>query len=316
MLMGSIRPVSGLKLLTKKFNIAVLELIVAAVIWGASFTLVRWSLVDFSASALLFWRFIIAYILGETLHYFFNKELFKLSKSDIRSSMLAGVCLGLTLCLQTYGLNFTTATNSGFITSLYVVLIPILMALFFKHKIQPHHVFLSLIAFTGMGFLLNLENLNMQLGEILTLGGAFAAALQIIFVGKAASSVKSAFRFNTYQTFWCFITILPFLVIETRIKKTQLWPENPQMLSIVSLVLLALFVSLLAFYLQVRAQKVLSTSTSSMLCLLEGPFAYLFASYFLNEKLEGAQLFGAFIILLSCLISISIEQKKTTRTKN
>ena len=298
----------GLKLLTK-FNLAVLELIFAAIIWGASFTFVRWALVDFSASVLIFWRFIIAFLLGESILYIFNKKLFKSSWPDAYLSMLAGICLGITLFLQTYGLNYTTATNSGFITSLYVVLIPIIMALFFKQKIKHHHVLLSLIAFTGMGFLLHLESFNIQLGELLTLGAAITAAFQIIFIGKVASQVKSAFRFNTYQIFWSLISILPFLVVETRVKKLPLWPSNPQALSIVSLFLLAIFVSLIAFYLQVRAQKILTTTTSSMLCLLEAPFSFLFASYFLNEKLEDSQLFGASIILLSCLASVYLEHK-------
>ena len=66
--------------------------------------------------------------------------------------MLPGVFLGLSLFFQTYGLKFTSVTNSGFITALYVVMIPILGALFFKQKIKVHHIVFSLMAFTGMGF--------------------------------------------------------------------------------------------------------------------------------------------------------------------
>lgn len=291
-----------------QYNQAVLELIIAGIIWGGSFTLVRWALIDFSATTLIFWRFIIAFTAGEVLHFFVNKELFKNSWSDARLAMFAGLFLGLSLFFQTYGLNFTTATNSGFITSLYVVLIPIIAALFFKHKIKAHHIFLSILAFTGMGFLLNLESFSMQLGEILTLGAAFTAAFQIMFIGKVAKHAKSAFRFNTYQTFWSCITILPFLVVEVRAKNLNLWPENIQTLSLLSIVALALFVSILAFYLQVRAQRTLSTTTSSMLCLLEGPFAFIFAAYFLNERLNGLQFFGAFIILLSCALSVFMDR--------
>lgn len=287
-----------------------MELTLAGVIWGASFTLVRWTLEDFSATTLIFWRLIIAFVAGEVLHYFANKSLFRSSWSDARLAMFAGLFLGLSLLFQTYGLNYTSVTNSGFITSLYVVLIPIIAALFFKHKIKPHHVVLSLMAFAGMGFLLNMDSFSFHLGEILTLGAAFTAAFQIMFIGKVAKYAKSAFRFNSYQTFWSWVTILPFLVIEVRTKKISLWPEYVSWLSVVSLVSLALFVSILAFYLQVRAQRILSTTTSSMLCLLEGPFAFIFAAFFLSEKLEGTQLFGAFIILLSCGLSVFMDRPK------
>lgn len=293
-----------------KYNQAVFELILAGVIWGFSFTLMRWALIDFSATTLIFWRFIIAFILGELILFFTNRSLFKSSWPDAKLSMLAGLFLGLSLFLQTYGLNYTTATNSGFITSLYVVLIPIIAAIFFKHKIKAHHIILSLMAFAGMGFLLNLESLSIQLGEILTLGAAFAAAFQIMFIGKVAKHAKSAFRFNTYQTFWSWITILPLLVIEVRVKNLSLWPEDVHAISLLSVIALAIFVSMLAFYLQVRAQRTLSTTTSSMLCLLEGPFAFLFAAYFLTERLSGLQLFGAFIILLSSALSVFLDRPK------
>lgn len=293
-----------------KYNQAVAELTLAGIIWGGSFTLVRWALVDFSATTLIFWRFILAFILGEAIHYFANKQLFKDSWSDARLAMLAGLFLGLSLFFQTYGLNYTTATNSGFITSLYVVLIPIIAAVFFRHKIKPHHIVLSLLAFTGMGFLLDLSNFSIQLGEILTLGAAVTAAFQIMFIGKVAKHAKSAFRFNTYQSFWSWITVLPFLVFEVRAKDLSLWPQNPSFLSIASVVSLALLVSIFAFYLQVRAQRTLSTTTSSMLCLLEGPFAFIFAAYFLNERLNGIQFFGAFLILLSCALSVYMDKPK------
>lgn len=293
-----------------KYTRAVLELTIAGIIWGGSFTLVRWALADFAASTLIFWRFVLAFVVGEALLYFLNRELFRRSWPDARSAMLAGFFLGLSLFFQTYGLNFTSVTNSGFITSLYVVLIPIIGALFFRQKIKPRHIVLSLLAFTGMGILLNMQEVSLHVGELLTLAAAFTAAFQIMFIGKVAKNTKSAFRFNTYQTFWSLITILPFLVFETRAKKISLWPEVVHLQSVLSVIGLALLVSMLAFYLQVRAQRTLSTTTSSMLCLLEGPFAFIFAAYFLSESLDGLQLFGALIILTSCALSVFMDRPK------
>lgn len=289
---------------------SVVELCIAGVIWGGSFTLVKWALVDFSATTLIFWRFIFSFLVGEAIHYFVNRKLFHTSFSDSKLAMKAGIFLGLSLFLQTYGLNFTSATNSGFITSLYVILIPLISAIFFKTSIKAHHILLSVLAFVGTGFLLNLEKFEIQFGEILTLGAALTAAFQIIFVGDVAKHAKSAFRFNNYQTFWCLVTILPFLVFEVRMKHLPLWPVQPQMSSVISLLVLALLVTLLAFYLQIRAQRVLSTTTSSMLCLLEGPFSFVFAFFFLSESMSLVQGFGAFLILLSCALSILIDRPK------
>lgn len=291
-----------------RYNQAVAELTLAGIIWGGSFTLVRFALVDFPASVLIFWRLFLAFILGEVLLFFINRDLFRKSWSDARTSAPAGIFLGLSLWFQTYGLNFTTVTNSGFITSLYVVLIPIIGVLFFKQKIKLHHIILSLMAFAGMGFLLNLQDLRLHIGEMLTLACAFTAAFQIMFIGKVAKHTVSAFRFNTYQTFWSMITVLPFLLFETVVQKTEIWPKAVHPQSVLSLIALALLVSLLAFYLQVRAQRTLSTTTSSMLCLLEGPFAFIFAAFFLSESLDGLQLFGALLILTSCALSVFLDR--------
>jgi drug/metabolite transporter (DMT)-like permease len=294
-----------------KYSQAVLELTTAGIIWGGSFTLVRWALESFSATTLLFWRFIIAYVIGEILLRTFQPEQFKNSHSDAKLAIGAGLFLGVSLFFQTYGLNFTTATNSGFITSLYVVLIPIIGFIFFKTKIKTRHIVFSLIAFAGMGLLLDLKELKLEKGEILTLGAALTAALQIMFIGKYAKQAKSPFRFNTYQTFWSWVTLLPFLAFETQSSSISILPTNPSFKAIASVLSLALLVSVFAFYLQVRAQRVLSTTTSSMLCLLEGPFAFVFAAFFLQERLNWVQAVGAVVILLSCSLSIYFDEQST-----
>lgn len=287
-----------------QYTKAVIELTTAGIIWGGSFTLVRWALESFSATTLMFWRFILAFAVGELFLRLFQPEQFKKSWSDARLATWAGVFLGVSLFFQTYGLNFTTATNSGFITSLYVVLIPIIGFIFFKTKIKLRHILFSLLAFAGMGLLLDLKEFRLEKGEILTLGAALTAALQIMFIGKNAKHAKSPFRFNTYQTFWSWVTLLPFLVFETQTQNIALWPTAPSFKAVASVVALALLVSIFAFYLQVRAQRVLTTTTSSMLCLLEGPFAFVFAAIFLQERLNPIQGVGAVVILLSCALSI------------
>lgn len=256
----------------------------------------------------MFWRFAIAFVVGETFLFLTNRKQFKDSASDIKLSSKVGVCLGLSLLFQIYGLNFTTATNSGFITSLYVVLIPIIATIFFKQKIFARHIYLSLMAFFGMGLLLDLRSLDIGKGDLLTLGAALTAAMQIIYIGHVAAKAKSPFRFNTYQTFWALIVLLPFLLFETGIKGVPLVPETLHMRSVLSVIGLGLVVSLFAFYLQVRAQRILSTTTSSMLCLLEGPFAFLFGAMFLSESLNLVQALGAFIILSSCGFSVLLDR--------
>ena len=303
---------------------AVGELVVAGFIWGMSFIFVSWALKDFSAYTLVFWRFVLAFILGEALLFIFNPQGFKESMSDIRLSLWSGLGLGSALMTQTSGLNYTTATNSSFITSLYVVMIPIVGSFIFKDKIKNKvkisHFFLALLAFLGMALLLNMPEqiqngkFTFNKGDLITILTAVTSTMHIICVSLAAPKIKNGFRFNTYQTFWALLLLIPFLVYDNNLHKIKLWPDNPSLLSILSILGLALFVSMVAFYLQVRAQKVLTAATASMLCLLEAPFAFLFALFLLNESLNLIQSIGALIILLSSALSVIIERPKNRKT--
>ncbi len=292
----------------KTYYFAIFQLFCAGVIWGLSFTCVKWGLIDFTTSQLLFWRFLLAFVLGELLMFAFSKKTWKSSHRDIFLSLKPGLFLGFSLIFQIHGLHFTTATNSGFITSLYVVLIPFISLFLFKYQIRWFHFALALLAFAGMGLLLNLQQLDINKGDLLTLGAALTAAFQIIYIGHSAKHSVNAFRYNNYQTFWCLITIIPFLIYESISLEKGFLPQQISILSVTGLLILVFLVSMLAFYLQVSSQKILSTTTASMLCLLEAPFSFLFAALILQEKLIGIQIVGAFLILLSSALSIYVDR--------
>jgi drug/metabolite transporter (DMT)-like permease len=292
-------------------------LLIAGVIWGLSFTCVKWALVDFTTTQLLFWRFFIAYILGEIFLYLFKPDSWRNSHSDILLSLKPGIFLGLSLLFQIHGLHYTSATNSAFITSLYVIFIPFISIIFFKTRIKNLHFIFAGLAIIGMSFLLDIpqmlvakNGLAFNIGDLLTLGSSATAAFQIIYIGITAKKSKNTFRYNNYQTFWSLLVIIPFFIYESEIKNISIWPISVRPLSYLGLFLLVVFVSMIAFFLQVQAQKKLSTTTASMLCLLEAPFSFLFASLLIGESLVGLQIWGALLILLSSTLSIYIDRPK------
>ncbi len=294
------------------YQIAVAQLIFAGSIWGISFTCVRWALEDFSSSNLIFWRFAIAFVIGELLQLSFSPLTYKQSWSDSKIAIWAGAALGLSILFQTHGLNFTSATKSSFITSLYVVMLPLISGIFFRHKVKLFHLVLGLVAFIGMGLLLDVHTaeFGFNYGDILTLVCALASTFHIIFVGSAANKVKSAFRFNNFQTFWSLIIIVPFLIYEMKTKGISIWPAQVHFKPLLGLFILAAFASIVAFYLQIRAQQVLTNTTSSLLCLLEAPYAFIFAAVLLDESLNGVQLLGVLVILASSVASVYIDRPK------
>ncbi|MBC7742504.1 MAG: DMT family transporter [Bdellovibrionaceae bacterium] len=291
---------------------AVALLVFAASIWGISFTAIRWALTDFTTTHLVFWRFLIALVAGELLQFLFQPKVYKRSGRDFRLALFAGIALGLSIVLQTQGLQTTTATQSSFITSLYVVMLPIVAGLFFRQRIKAHHIFLGLIAFSGMALLLNLHQTDFQFhfGDLLTLGCALASTFHIIYVGAAANQSTSNFRFNNFQTLWALLMVTPFIAYEIFVNGLPLWPHVVHFKSVLGLLILSLFASLVAFYLQIKAQKVLPNTTSSLLCLLEAPYAFIFAALLLDESLNGVQLIGVLVIMTSSVAAVYIDRPK------
>jgi drug/metabolite transporter (DMT)-like permease len=297
-------------------NFALIKLLIAAIIWGLSFSLIRMTLDSFSTAQLLFWRFLFAFIIAEVLLFVFNPKMFKESKSDIKTAFWTGSTLGISLLFQIHGLNFTTATNSAFITATYVVMIPFFAYLFFKQKVKIIDIALAFVALIGMVLLLDILSgssfsiANMNYGDLLTLASAATAALQIMLIGVFAKTCVSPFRFNTYQIFWSLVATAPYMIYEWKTKGTTIMPVHITTQAWVGIISLILFVSILAFYLQVSAQKHLNTATASMLCLLEAPFSFIFATFLLSESVNWLQGLGAVIIITSAFLSVYFDKPK------
>jgi drug/metabolite transporter (DMT)-like permease len=101
-------------------NQAILELVFAGTLWGFGFTATIWALQSISVSALVFYRFFGAFLIGLFI-LLAQRISWKTLKKEATLSLLPGLILLAMLLFQTAGLLSTTATNSGFITTLYVI---------------------------------------------------------------------------------------------------------------------------------------------------------------------------------------------------
>lgn len=151
------------------------------------------------------------------------------------------------------------------------------------------------------------KNSQITLGDGLTFLCAICAAVHICLLGEIAPKTQNAFSLNTWQCFWGMwpLLFLGFFVEAAPIslKGWKVW------VGMGSLVFLS---SLLAFTLQVRAQRHLDARISSLIFLLELPFGALFAFLFLGERLNFMQWVGAVILVSTLVAAIFFE----TRSKN
>lgn len=286
----------------RKQLVAVAELLTATMIWGFGFTATVWAMESFSSILVSVLRFSIAFLLTLPIIYMVKELRNEFHFKNLRLAALPGLMLGSTLILQTWGLEHTSATKSGFITTLYIVIVPIVEVLMLQKRIPRLHALWVAIALAGTALIVQLKIDDINFGDALTLACAFFAAFHIALLAKLGPQIKSPFLFNTFQSFWA--AALALLV----------WPLFPgphfkgyHFWAGAGLFSLTIGSTMLAFALQIKAQKKITASLASLIFLLESPFAMLFAIMLLGEVLTPGQAVGAILISIAAFGAVKFE---------
>ncbi len=293
------------KLSTK--NQAFIELIIAGFLWGFGFIGAVWALESLSPSAIVFYRFMGAFLVSLVILVAVRTPR-EVLLGEFKLALGAGALLALTLILQTWGLQYTTATKSAFITILYVLIVPVISMFVFKDRLHVFHWICIFLSFIGVGLIVQVKSLVLETGDFLTFLCAIAAAFHILYVGQIAPKSKNSFALNAFQSLWCAAFALTLFPFE---KDWTPWDLSPK--GWWGLGILTFGSSLLAFYLQFRAQRVISPSLVSLLFLLESPFSAILAVTLLGEHLSTTQILGALLIFVSCAVA---SQLKTSPSQN
>lgn len=294
---------------------AAVELAIAGALWGFGFVAAMWSLKAGGPLAITGWRFVVAAAIGLCFSFLISR----LRKSDrpktnwklnLKTAGLPGLFIAGTLIFQTWGLQFTTATKSGFITCLYVLIVPLIEPLLGGPR-PMRAVWLSALgALVGVALMCGLftaqeldDRSRLNLGDFLTLLAAFCASFHILAIDRISAKLGQGFDSHTFNTAQSLAAGLPTLAIALSIEPGTLsFPvrliADPGVATI-GFLSLAIGSTLIAFALQVRAQKYIPPTTASLLFLLESPFAAIFATLLLSEIMGPMQLIGGAIILTS-----------------
>lgn len=272
---------------------AVVELVIAGLLWGFGFIATVWTLAEIGPFAVTTVRFGLAAIVLLALVSSYAPWRRHLTSDQAKLAILPGLFLSLTLIFQTWGLKYTTATKSSFITTLYVLAVPLLERHLLKRPLHRLHWLFVAVASTGTALICEFEGGSWNIGDLLTLLCAGAASMQILWFGLIAPRITSVMTFNFWQTAWALMFCLPLLFFESG----PLLPRGGWAWAGMGAMIFGSTV--IAFALQIRAQRVLAPSVAALLYLLESPFAALFAIGLLDERLSSTQWLGAGLILVA-----------------
>lgn len=285
-----------------------LSLLLATVIWGSAFIAQSVGMdhigpMTFQASrcglGALFLIPVIFLFEKDKKLYFKNWADRKLWKTGL----FCGIALFVAAGLQQVGLVYTTAGKAGFITAMYIVLVPIL-GLFLKRK-PPISAWISVaVAVAGLYLLSCVGASEINLGDILMLGGALGFAVQITLVDEMAGNLDGL-RLNCIQAFVC--SVLSALVMA--------FTETPTISGIadasVAIGYAGIFSMGIAYSLQIIGQKHLEPTPASLIMSLESVFAALCGWLLLHERMSLAELSGCALVFCAVIISQLPEKKKT-----
>ncbi len=277
-----------------------LTLFLIAVIWGSAFAAQRvagqlGSVYFFNAA-----RFLLASLVVLPFAIRAAKTVPRATEAKTAQWLwmaAAGVVLFAAAALQQIGLLSTTAANAGFITSLYVVLVPV--ALFFFWRERPHWLaILGVMLATAGAFLLSSGGsaLKLQTGDFFELLGAILWTAHVILIGKVASRFEPM-AFSMGQLFICGIlnSVLGLLLER---------PDAAQVRMLVVPVLYTAVFSLgMGYTLQVWAQRHTPPADAALILSLESVFAALAGWVVLGETLLPVQIAGCVLIFAAILFS-------------
>lgn len=219
-----------------------------------------------------------------------------------KTGLICGGALFVAASLQQLGLQYTDAGKAGFITAMYIVLVPIL-GLFLKRK-PPKSTFISvLLAVAGLYLLSCMGVTKVNKGDLLVFGCAIAFAVQITIIDRLAGAVDG-FRLNCVQSMVVALLSAPFMLLTETV-------DMGNILSCWGPLLFAGVLSMgLAYSLQIVGQKGLEPTAASLIMSLESVFAVLGGWWLLGERMTPWELTGCGLVFAAVVISQLPEKKK------
>jgi drug/metabolite transporter (DMT)-like permease len=266
-----------------------LALLLTTLIWGATFPATKAVLEQIPPLSFLFLRLLLGAVLVGAGFLLWRLRLHR-EPATLRASAIATCWLFLGSVLQTVGLQYTTASNSAFITALYVVIVPLILRRF------DRRVWWAIgIAIVGLWLLVK-PSASGNLGDLLTLGCALAFAAHIACLERFTREADPPSLF-AWQMMAMVVLLLPMLLIER---------APVQAFAPTSMLLIGLGVTgglaTGAFAIQMWVQRIVPAQQVALIFASEPAYAAWLSWYFLEETLDAQGWLGSGLILLAVVV--------------
>lgn len=308
----------------KKFTVvSSIGLLAAAAIWGYAFVIVKDSLNYVGAIWMLAFRFTIAAV---CMAIVFCKKFKLMNKSYWLHGAILGALLFGAYAFQTIGCDYTTAGKNAFITTIYVILVPLIGWPLNKKRPSWFVFVAAILSVTGIGLLaLKNENgslLSINLGDALTLVCGVFYAVHILFVEKFDEK-ESPILLTVLQFVFAavFSWIAAPLMDGLSPFKTGSLPvdavEHARVIRqiVISMLYLGIFSTMIAFMLQNVCLKYVPSALASLFLSMESVFGVFFSALLLGEQMTARMIVGCVLIFGAIMLAEVVPQIQVKRKK-
>ncbi|SEQ62267.1 DMT family transporter [Microlunatus flavus] len=275
---------------TRAERLAFVALLTMAAVWGSTFFLMKDLLTRLGVLDMLALRFAIASLALAVL----AAPRLRIDATVLRRGLLLGLVYGAAQIVQTVGLSLTSASTSGFVTGLYVVLTPLLGALVFRARVGAATWAGAVLAAVGLG-VLSLQGFSVGTGEALTLASAALYAVHILLLSRFSDPARALG-----------LSLVQLVVITLVCGVAALLPDASSRSGIalpatagdwVSLLYLAVVAGALCMVLQTWAQAHVEPSRAAVVMAAEPVWAAAFAVALGGERVTARMVLGGLAIV-------------------
>jgi drug/metabolite transporter (DMT)-like permease len=283
--------------------IASFALVGVTAVWGYTFLAVQDAIASMPVMDFLAWRFLVASVAMIILR---PTCLRNVSRLELLRGLGLGAILGLGYIAQTYGLRYTSAAVSGFITGMFVVLTPVISWVLLRRKTNRNTWMVVALATVGLA-LLSLKGWSVGSGELLTLGCAVFFAIHIVLLGEWSPQYEP-YAFALLQ-----IGAVAAISLIAAAPGGIAVPPSPGVWEVVGIT--GVLATAAAFLVQTWAQSLVSAARAAVVMTMEPVFAGLFAVFIGGNQLTLQTIGGAACILAAMLIINLKSGRRVTQAK-
>lgn len=214
----------------------------------------------------------------------------RLDRRFFLTSLLVGLIVFTASSLQQYALVTAGAGKSGFITSLYIVFVPILSQVFGR-KVTLHHWLAVIAACLGLYLMTYADSGRFVTADWLLLLGSIGFSLHIMAIERYGARVDALALSAAQFAIASLLSLIPALLLESGTELTLLRPALP------SLLYAGIFSCGIAYTLQIVAQKDSHSTVASLIMGLEAVFAVVGGAIILGERFSLREILGSLTML-------------------